>query len=1375
MKKFFSFCFALFAVLCFGHAALAEESKILRVVKTTINSETENAELCLQFDKTLSSTSPAKLAANLKLESRGEVVNPANIAAADSSLCLFPLDRDKLYHLNIKGTRSSDEAIGIAPYKLTFTIPDRTPSLNFTGKNGATNEFGSYDEPFLLRAVNVSQVKLEVYRIADAAQIAAAWQRRAQTVLVPTESAYLARTKGKTIWREEEVFDHIKNITNEKRISLREKIPDMGPGLYLLVADATKAEKKETSKNLTPLSAVWFVKTDLVIRAVRDDLGITVFSSNKVAGLPKGSVHFEAYDLKSEKKAETQSAQDGIGRILYPEKLRNRNDLTTVVAKDQMGNVAFGDIEDLPPLSGNGAVGKIDVSQKSVQPLSVVDVSFVLPLRKMYSELGTLRLSKDNVAYADFSVPSPSPGYSKFSFTAPPKQGLWSMQLRKADGTVLAEEKLIVTSNVEAPQLSLASERDILVKGASWPVAIKSLSSSGKPAPLISGRISIGWKKLDGGAFGWNGYSFGNPSSVLPPDEHVVDFLTDLSGSALVPISIPSYPQGHGLYQAVLKVEAEPDSGIPDPSPLIIPMSPEEDIVGIKPLAPGARFSQNGLARFSLISLSSDGKALERSNLSYQIYEEGRSFGWYQNEGRWHYKPEAQLRPLGGGALSIKADGSSVLEWPVNAGNYRLEILDQNGRTLAQSSFSAGWNSKDQSVLSTLPLKIKFPKQVQPGREAKALITLPQPSIVSAIVADTRVRLALQEFREKGLSAITFIPSAEWGKTISLSVEAIPLGAQDRYASLRSVVEASLEEVKEENADRHLSNTILVVPEDPSALLLRKDDRVTLTFGIQNNGPTNEKYHYAFSGSPGIKFGNASTGQIIVGGSQNQSLSIIVSGATEGTKELRLEISGPHAQRIVRVWPMSIIAGDVAFRSGETVTLKPRQAIKNAQLNPKAESTVLLSRKPMNGLVEILAYVFHARPFTTDELALTINFLKSWEGTLEQVGIAPGYAVAARRQKQMQQLLTYQNKDGGFGPYRDSESTIEGTSAALEALTSYERTLPAKNLAIAWLKQRLANSWFEEKERNARAAAYAALARANAADRAGLHYFADISSTAALSPEAEANIAAAFKFIKDHDASAFWIKKMIEDNGKLRTPAVLNALSTTDALSSDDVISSMNEMGQAIRSALRPELKDAAGLLRAVAANNENAGKSRLLNGKELREFLNVLVLKGNESVLQAYRNDDPEPLFMTIISQTQPSSSKASHDDVMVRRLYRMNGVEVSSPAKPVTGELYLIGLEGKLPRGAKGKSFVVEDGGNWIRPKSCVLSRQMNTLSFIPWFTVGNLSKTSHCIYSDHEINFIVAPTTNDEGTFSTAYFAYIDSQSVAELPPPKMRLLK
>ena len=199
------------------------------MVKSTVNAESENAEFCLEFDKALAPVSPIKLASDLQLETEGKSIAPANIVAKDTSLCLFPLERRATYHLIAAGLRGRGDEKMSAPYQISFTIPDRSPTLAFTGKNGGVNPFASYDTPLNLHSVNVTKIKLDVYRITDRVSEANIWQNRAQTALAPTESAYLAREKGQNIWHEDLVFDASPNATLERPITLSDEIPRPSP------------------------------------------------------------------------------------------------------------------------------------------------------------------------------------------------------------------------------------------------------------------------------------------------------------------------------------------------------------------------------------------------------------------------------------------------------------------------------------------------------------------------------------------------------------------------------------------------------------------------------------------------------------------------------------------------------------------------------------------------------------------------------------------------------------------------------------------------------------------------------------------------------------------------------------------------------------------------------------------------------------------------------------------------------------------------------------------------------------------------------------------------------------------------------------------
>jgi uncharacterized protein YfaS (alpha-2-macroglobulin family) len=1394
----------------------------LHVVKSSTNADSDNAELCLEFDRPLAPLAPARLAAAIKLEADGTSVTPANIATTAASLCLYPLDRGKSYRLSVRGLRGAKDEKMASTYSQSFVIPDRSPSLAFTGRNGGISSFGGYHDMLILRAVNVAHARLTVYRLTDPAAMARAWQDRAQIALAPSESAYLARNKGQQIWEGNATFDTpavAPNATVEQPLSLQDKIPELPPGLYLIVADAGgttdagnkdsgieasgNGDSKTASKGLAPLAAAWFVKSDFVIRALRDGNDIHVFASLAAQPGVKGGVHLSGMSRKPEQLAEAQAGADGTGLIAAPPN-GNSADIVSIQASDDAGNIAFADIASLPALSHLPALGTITQADLFAVPGDAVDLTFSLAPAEnapAFTAQSILRLGREEVAYADYSVPALAAEKAKLSFTAPASPGLWTMRWRKTDGSVLAEAPLRVTGNPDAPRLDMTSDHAVLGVDTPCDVTLKALTSSGHPVPLVGGNVTIAWQKRDPALDGWKDYQFGLPAAPLPAPTVIGDFLTDFEGSTLLHLSLPSRPQEPGLYQAVLTAKTERDAGVADATPLTLPLRPEATAIGIKPLAPESRFPQNAIARFSLIALGPDGKLRDDSGLSYQIYEAGRSFAWYPDEGRWNYKPEPQLRPIGGGGVAIKADGSATLEWPVTAGNYRLQILDANAKPLAEASFSAG-----SGAMSTPDgaLSVSMAKTLQPGVPAIAHVDLAQPAMLTAIVADTHIRKIIHEVRPRGDNQIAFTPSSDWQAGVSLSVLAQP---QDSHSpSAYGETEAAVTQPTHappstpapspaHDAGTDDENLRVFAPENPAALDLRPGEEATLSFGIENLSRQQETYHYKFTSSPGLGIDNGGTGTVTLGPLQSRAITLGLSTSEPGVKDIHIDIAGTHTLRLTHSWQAAVLAKSNFMHSLDTIAAAPGQQVLPASTRrAQGEATVaFVSRRSMDGLGELLAYAYGLHPYTTEELALSIDVLRQWGNVIAASGIAPAEAVAARRQQGLIQLLERQNPDGGFAPRRGADSTMQDTAAALIALgpDTTPLTAPARDLAVNWTRQRLSNTWFDEKERALRAEAYAALAAADAVDPASLHYFSDTSANGDLPAIAEADIAAAFKHIHDPNAAAFWVKKMLDSNGTDKTIPLLNALAATDALSSDDVHQAMRETVDVLRAGDAPGIATVMELLRAITTDNADAGDWQVTQNNQRRSLSGVMAARLPDAAEASLHNSGAQPLMVTFAAEaTRPPSQQPRGGNVS-RHVYRLNGVELSPQGRPARAETYIVELKGVLPAMTADELTVVHEGAAAaIRPIGCPLSPRIDTPPFIPWFSPKDLTPTQDCEMTSHGFSARLAPgeSASDEkvapaehpgerkdGAFNIVYFAHIDSNSIREMTPPRLRVVK
>ena len=191
-------------------------------------------------------------------------------------------------------------------------------------------------------------------------------------------------------------------------------------------------------------------------------------------------------------------------------------------------------------------------------------------------------------------------------------------------------------------------------------------------------------------------------------------------------------------------------------------------------MAPGGKFPENSLAKFDVIVIDGDGKRREDTGLKYQIYEEGRSFAWYQAEGRWDYKQLQQRRRIGGGSLDIKATGANIIRWPVTAGTYSLEITDANGVVLARLHFNAGWGlvKSDPAASGDLALTADVQTVAQPGAAAHIKFKLDHPAVIDAVIADDQIRKVIHEVRAAGENQIALTPDENWGNRVRIRVEA---------------------------------------------------------------------------------------------------------------------------------------------------------------------------------------------------------------------------------------------------------------------------------------------------------------------------------------------------------------------------------------------------------------------------------------------------------------------------------------------------------------------------------------------------------------------------------------------------------------------------
>lgn len=791
MKSRFLILPVLFALASVPSAAEDGLPGPLHVLRPILHSAQENAELCLEFDRALGGIGTnAHIANLLHLESDGKTVaTPAKtISVGDNQICLSNLLHRRDYKLTLAPFSTTKGEKLAEAYTLSFTIPARTPSLAFINaewKNGIT----VWRDNLRLRSVNSDKVMLELYRITDPAKMADAWTQRLQTTLAPSESLYVARQNGELMWKQNIVPESIPDHYIESSIDFfQQRTAEFPPGFYLLGASLEEPTRTAGAKKANPLAAVaaaWLIRSDMDVQAFKDGKNYTAVVDTHAA--PAEGIRVLLLDRDEHIIAEGRSDTHGITR-LTPNAEQGGEPQTLLALRDD-GAVAFLDLPRvaqnpaLPPLTATLAADQTLYAPKDTVniALSVRDLH-KRPLQVIGSNLILMR--PDRSLYENWPVNLDAAGNAKLSFTAPVANGIWYLAWKQADGSEIAKARIRISANPAAPELSTSSDHAALQEDGDIALTIRSRANNGHPAPYITGHIDYVWLKPQHPLAAWKDFTFDDGSIADPTPRTAGYFVTDDHGIARFHTTLPM-SEASSRKQLQLRVVSNPAFAALDPEPLLLPVKVPGMAIGIKPSASKGHFAENSLAHFDIVAVDSTGHARPVDDLTYQIFEEGRSFEWLQSDGHWDYKPQQQQRRIGGGSLVFDEGGFAALAWPVTSGAYRLDIANADGILLAQKHFNAGWGfaEKEADDAATLNLKAS-PAHLQSGQEETITFTLAHPALVTAVIADDHIRQIQHAAYPAGVQTLTFTPAADWGDRLSVQAEARIIG--DDHAGMEA-------------------------------------------------------------------------------------------------------------------------------------------------------------------------------------------------------------------------------------------------------------------------------------------------------------------------------------------------------------------------------------------------------------------------------------------------------------------------------------------------------------------------------------------------------------------------------------------------------------
>ena len=159
---------------------------------------------------------------------------------------------------------------------------------------------------------------------------------------------------------------------------------------------------------------------------------------------------------------------------------------------------------------------------------------------------------------------------------------------------------------------------------------------------------------------------------------------------------------------------------------------PADALVAVHPLFdPTDGAIPNSDAGFEIIKVDANGKRVPATGLKVNLVREHRDYIWRWNDNGWNFNFTSSFENVGNRTLDVTATSSAKVNFPVEWGGYRIEVLDPATGLTMRYPFEAGWSWDDENRgLDARPDKVKLAldkTSYKAGDTLKVTVTPPHP------------------------------------------------------------------------------------------------------------------------------------------------------------------------------------------------------------------------------------------------------------------------------------------------------------------------------------------------------------------------------------------------------------------------------------------------------------------------------------------------------------------------------------------------------------------------------------------------------------------------------------------------------------------------
>jgi len=263
------------------------------------------------------------------------------------------------------------------------------------------------------------------------------------------------------------------------------------------------------------------------------------------------------------------------------------------------------------------------------------------------------------------------------------------------------------------------------------------------------------------------GYFFGDPTMELPKEaKDIIDTTLGADGVLQEDVALPAEAKPRSPIAAIVSGSVYETGGRTVNRTLKRVLWPAGALVGIRPLfddKDGA--DANATVGFELVRVDAAGAPQPGKGLKATLVRELRDYHWnYAEDGGWDYDFTRRFENKDTRTLDV-GSGASRIDFPVEWGEYRLDVFDPATGLTTRYPFRAGWSWDDQNRgLDARPDKVKLALDrtgYKAGDTLKVTVTPPHAGKGLLMVESDRM-LYVQAIDAKPGSTFSIPVTKDW-------------------------------------------------------------------------------------------------------------------------------------------------------------------------------------------------------------------------------------------------------------------------------------------------------------------------------------------------------------------------------------------------------------------------------------------------------------------------------------------------------------------------------------------------------------------------------------------------------------------------------------